>query len=350
MTDTTLCYIEQNGCWLLLHRTKKKNDLNEGKWIGVGGHVEPGETVGQCVRREVLEETGLTLGSVRLRGVVDFISDRWEDEAMYLYTSDDFTGTLTDCSEGVLKWVPKEETFSLPLWEGDRVFLNYLLEDRGFFHLRLHYDENDILVSDRLYPPLILASASPRRRELLEQIGLHPAVVPASVDEAMEGGTPGEIVSSLSSRKAAAAAAGFHGGEVILGADTVVVLDGEILGKPRTHEEAADMIRRLQGKTHEVYTGVTLIRTAGGPGRGTSEARVTFAERTLVRVYPMTEEEIGLYANSGEPMDKAGAYGIQGPFAAFIEGIDGDYTNVVGLPVGKVFQELKKLAPEHFAG
>ena len=115
-TETTLCYIEHDGAYLMLHRVKKKNDLNEGKWVGVGGHLEPGETPEMCVRREVLEETGLTLTSLRLRGTVDFISDRWVSEVMYLYTADSFTGSLIDCNEGVLKWVPKEEIPTLPQW------------------------------------------------------------------------------------------------------------------------------------------------------------------------------------------------------------------------------------------
>lgn len=338
MKNTTLCYIEQEGQYLLLHRTKKQNDLNEGKWIGVGGHVEPDETVEQCVRREVTEETGLVLGNVRLRGVIDFISDRWEDEAMYLYTSDDFCGDLIECNEGDLMWIPKEKIFTLPLWEGDRIFLNYLLEDKSFFHLRLHYDENDDLISDRLLPPVILASASPRRLSLLHQIGIEPAVIPSTIEEVAEGTSPVEIVQSLSRQKAADVAGYFRDGEIVIGADTIVVLDGAILGKPHSHEEAAEMIRRLSGRSHEVFTGVTVIRADAE-----KKVSVTFAERTEVRVTEMTDEEILLYAESDEPMDKAGAYGIQGPFAAFIEGIEGDYFNVVGLPVSRVYRELKNL-------
>ena len=337
MTDTTLCYIEQNGCYLMLHRVKKKNDLNEGKWIGVGGHVEPGESADECVRREVLEETGLVLESARLRGVIDFISDRWENEAMYLYTSDSFSGALTECSEGDLKWVPKDQIFQLPLWEGDRIFLNYLLEDQEFFHLRLHYNERDELISSRLLPSVILASASPRRRELLCQIGMEPIVLPSTVEERMEGETPEEIVKSLSRQKAEDVARAFRNGELIIGADTVVAVDGRILGKPRSHEEAAEMIRSLSGRTHQVCTGVTVIRAG-------MQKTVTFAERTEVRVAKMTEEEILLYAAGGEPMDKAGAYAIQGMFAAFIEGISGDYSNVVGLPVHRVYETVKTLS------
>lgn len=344
MKDTTLCYIERDGAYLMLHRIKKKNDLNEGKWIGVGGHVEAGETPEECVRREVTEETGLVLKEVSLRGVIDFISDRWDDEAMYLYTSSSFEGVLRDCSEGVLRWIPKNEIFTLPLWEGDRIFLNYLLEDRDFFHLRLHYDREDNLKSSRLIPPLILASASPRRRELLRQIGIEAVVLPGAVEEKIEGNSPEEIVQSLSRQKAEAAASLFSHGEIILAADTVVVRGGRILGKPHSHEEACGMIRELAGKTHQVYTGVTLIRA--GDGEKTKRVRRTFSEKTDVHVSPMTEEEILMYAGSEEPMDKAGAYGIQGTFAAFIEGISGDYTNVVGLPLGRVYRELKSLTKD----
>ena len=340
MKDTTLCYIEKDGAYLMLHRNKKENDLNEGKWIGVGGHVEPGESPEECIRREVTEETGLVLSDVKLRGVIDFISDRWEDEAMYLYTSDYFSGELQSCNEGELHWVPKDQIFTLPLWEGDRIFLNYLLEEKSFFHLRLHYDTEDHLKSSRLLPPVILASASPRRRELLLQIDIDPAVIPSSVEEVISDVSPEEIVKSLSRQKARDVAGAFSDGEIIIGADTIVVSGGKILGKPHTHEEAAEMIRSLSGHTHEVLTGVTIIRAGE---ENAQKKEITFAERTYVRVAEMTEAEIMLYAESGEPMDKAGAYGIQGTFAAFIEGIDGDYSNVVGLPLRSVYRALKSL-------
>lgn len=319
----------------MLHRVKKKHDLNEGKWIGVGGHVEQGETPDECVQREVLEETGLTLTGKELRGVVDFVSDRWEAEAMYLYTADSFEGDLVECPEGVLEWIPEQEIFGLSLWEGDRIFLNYLLEDEPFFHLRLHYDGEDNLVSSRRISPLILASSSPRREGLLCQAGFEPVVLPSAVEEGDVSGSPEDMVLALASRKAEACAASFHNGEVVIGADTVVALDGRVLGKPRSHGEAARMIRMLQGRTHSVYTGVCLIRAGG--------SRVSFAEKTEVDVAPMTEEEILLYAESDEPMDKAGAYGIQGVFASFIEGIRGDYYNVVGLPLHRVYEALRKM-------
>lgn len=188
---------------------------------------------------------------------------------------------------------------------------------------------------------IILASNSPRRRELLRQIGVEPEIRPSRIEEKVTAQTPEEVVMELSLQKAEDVAEGAQAGALILGADTVVAVDGRILGKPGSHEEAAEMIRLIQGRAHEVYTGVTLIckEETGSRGR-------TFAEKTQVLVYPMTEEEIKAYADSDEPMDKAGAYGIQGRFAAYIEGIHGDYNNVVGLPVGRVYQEWKNLKKE----
>ena len=146
MIDTTLCYIKKEGSWLLLFRNKKENDLNEGKWIGVGGKCEPGETPEQCVRRETLEETGLTLGKVCCRGVVHFRSDTWEDEEMYLYTSEEFSGELDEnCAEGTLAWIPEDQVMSLPMWEGDRLFLKPLLEGADEISMTLQY-EGDTLV------------------------------------------------------------------------------------------------------------------------------------------------------------------------------------------------------------
>ena len=139
MVETTLCYIESEGRVLLFYRTRKKKDPNQGKWIGVGGHIEKGETPEMCVLREVWEETGLHLLDVRARGIVHFRSDVQPDEDMYLFTAEKFTGTLRDCEEGELAWVEKEKMFSLPMWAGDRVFLQLIQEDRDAFTCTLNY-------------------------------------------------------------------------------------------------------------------------------------------------------------------------------------------------------------------
>ena len=135
MVETTLCYIEHAGRVLLLHRTRRDEDPNRGKWIGVGGHIEPGETPEECALREVREETGLRLLDLRSRGVVRFRSD----EDMYLFTATAFSGRLRECDEGELKWVEKEKMFELPMWEGDRVFLQLLDEGRDKFDCTLQY-------------------------------------------------------------------------------------------------------------------------------------------------------------------------------------------------------------------
>ena len=141
MKDTTLCYIENTkNQTLLLHRTKKKNDLNENKWIGVGGKFEKGETAEECLVREVKEETGLTLDSYTYRGVVDFISDVWEDEKMHLFTAKVTNDTLKECDEGELKWIDNDKVLSMPTWEGDRVFLELIMKNHPFFHLVLQYE------------------------------------------------------------------------------------------------------------------------------------------------------------------------------------------------------------------
>ena len=126
LLQTTLCYLEQNGCYLMLHRIKKKNDVNHDKWIGVGGKLDPGETAEACALREVWEETGLTMQSPAYRGIVDFTCEPWPAERMHLYTCTDFTGTLTDCNEGTLEWVPKPEVENLPIWQGDKIFFRLL--------------------------------------------------------------------------------------------------------------------------------------------------------------------------------------------------------------------------------
>ena len=142
---TTLCYLEDRDRYLMLHRVKKKNDVNHDRWIGVGGHIEFGESPEECILRETKEETGLSLTSFRLRGAVTFVSDRGDFEYMFLFTADGFTGTPHACSEGELEWLPKEKVFSLNLWEGDRIFFRLLAENAPFFSLKLHYDEKDTL-------------------------------------------------------------------------------------------------------------------------------------------------------------------------------------------------------------
>jgi len=193
---------------------------------------------------------------------------------------------------------------------------------------------------------IILASASPRRRELLWQVGIQPVVEPSHVEEMITSTQPEQVVMELSRQKAEDVA-GFHRGEnaAVIGADTVVAVDGMILGKPKDRAEAISMIQRLQGREHQVYTGVTLVfcgktECADAESAACGSTVVTFAEKTDVHVYPMTREQIESYVDTGEPMDKAGAYGIQGRFAAFVKGISGDYNNVVGLPVGQVCQRL----------
>ncbi len=188
---------------------------------------------------------------------------------------------------------------------------------------------------------VILASGSPRRRQLLDQIGIKADIRPSRVEETTTSTDPEAVVTELSSRKAEDVAEQALAGTLILGADTVVAVDGQILGKPESHEDARRMICMIQGRSHQVYTGVTLIYKEEQRSRG-----ITFSERTEVLVYPMSQEEIRAYADSEEPMDKAGAYGIQGRFAAYIQGIHGDYSNVVGLPVGRVWQEWKRLMEE----
>lgn len=141
---TTLCYIEKNNCYLMMHRTKKEQDINEGKWIGVGGHFEKNESPEECLLREVKEETGLTLTSYRLRGIITFCYDGWGCEYMHLYTADAFDGELTkeqmqSCEEGTLHWIPKEEILNLNLWEGDKTFLALLLKNQGMFSMKLEY-------------------------------------------------------------------------------------------------------------------------------------------------------------------------------------------------------------------
>lgn len=234
---------------------------------------------------------------------------------------------------------------------------------------------------------IVLASASPRRRELLEQIGLKFEVAVSNVQEQTSASEPWRVVEELSEQKAEAvlkalgevqdhaqdsaqdsaqgsaqdsaqdsaqnSAADYarngdrsrDGEEVlVVGADTVVAADGSILGKPKNREEAAQMLAMLSGRSHEVYTGVTLLyRTPSG-----QICRKIFHERTEVTFYPMSEAEIDCYVSTGDCMDKAGAYGIQGFCARYIKEIRGDYNNVVGLPVGRLYQEMKNLCGKNF--
>lgn len=233
----------------------------------------------------------------------------------------------------------------------------------------------------------VLASGSPRRRELLGQIGVVPEIRPSHVEEKVSSDVPEEVVMELSGQKAEDVAAELLGQKeenvaaellgqkkedmavellgqkqeyvaveegirqgsdkiLVLGADTVVAVDGMILGKPSSYEEAYEMIKRIQGRTHQVYTGVTMICLNRDKKRGDKSKGVTFAEKTDVTVFAMTEEEIHSYVESGDSLDKAGAYGIQGAFAKYVAGIQGDYNNVVGLPVGRVYQEWKTLMEE----
>lgn len=145
MRNTSLCYIERDGRYLMLHRVKKELDENRDKWIGVGGKFEEGESPEDCALREVREETGLTLLSWRYRGIVTFVSDEWGTEYMHLFTSEDFSGTLRDdCAEGTLEWIEKPRLLSLPIWEGDKIFLRLFDTDEPFFSLKLRY------IGDRL--------------------------------------------------------------------------------------------------------------------------------------------------------------------------------------------------------
>ena len=150
MKMTTLCYIEKEGKYLMLHRVKKHHDINAGKWIGVGGHVENGETPEECLLREVKEETGLVLTAYRLRGLGTFLSDVCEPELMCVFTADAFDGEMIECDEGELAWVEKSDVLALPTWEGDRVFLERLLSgDERFFSIKLRY-EGDKLVEKKI--------------------------------------------------------------------------------------------------------------------------------------------------------------------------------------------------------
>lgn len=197
---------------------------------------------------------------------------------------------------------------------------------------------------------VILASGSPRRKEILQQVGIDFEVLISDVEERTDAVVPEDVVKDLSKQKAGAARDLYQknicrknpvqGKIIFLAADTVVACDGDILGKPGDEAEAFAMLDRLQGNAHKVYTGVTLLAWEAETGR---EEYVTFAESTRVAVRHMTPGQMKDYIATGEPMDKAGAYGIQGAFAAYITGIEGDYYNVVGLPAARVCEELERL-------
>lgn len=187
---------------------------------------------------------------------------------------------------------------------------------------------------------LILASASPRRKELLNQVGYTHSVCPSFAEERTTKTAPDEMVEELSIGKALDVAKNCQekGDITVIGADTVVSYKGQVLGKPKDKEDAYRMLLLLQGEVHQVYTGVTIAQRIDGVLR-----HKTFSECTDVTLYSMTEDEINAYIETQEPMDKAGAYGIQGRFAVYVKAISGDYNNVVGLPVARLHQELKRL-------
>ncbi len=186
---------------------------------------------------------------------------------------------------------------------------------------------------------VVLASASPRRRELLAQIVPEFDVIPSDAEEIVTAKDPQDIVMELAAQKAQSVAQKMSSEEektLVIGADTIVVQNDRVLGKPADEDDAYRMLSALSGKTHQVYTGVCLIRFPGDKVK-------TFYEKTDVTFYPMTEEEIRDYIRTGDPMDKAGAYGIQSGCAGYVRGISGDYNNVVGLPVARLYHEIKDL-------
>ncbi|MBQ4547253.1 MAG: 8-oxo-dGTP diphosphatase [Oscillospiraceae bacterium] len=144
MINSTLCYIKHDGKYLMLHRVKKENDANKDKWIGIGGKFEDKESPEDCILRETKEETGLTLTSYKYRGIVTFVSDRWETEYMHLFTADSFEGELIECDEGELEWIIPEKLDSIPKWEGDKIFLDLLQKEVPFFSLKLRYEGENL--------------------------------------------------------------------------------------------------------------------------------------------------------------------------------------------------------------
>ena len=185
---------------------------------------------------------------------------------------------------------------------------------------------------------IILASASPRRRELLEKAGVHFQIIPSQGEEQITGEDPAQIVEDLSWLKAAQVAAKVEGEVIVIGSDTLVAYEGNVLGKPHDEEDAVRTLQMLQGHTHQVYTGVTVIVRSES-----DEITKTFSKRTDVTFYPVTEEEIRAYVATGDPMDKAGSYDIRGDFSVYVKEICGDYNTVVGLPVSTLIWEMKQM-------
>ena len=140
MLQSTLCYLERGDAYLMLHRVKKEHDANRDKWIGIGGKFEDKESPEDCLFREVREETGLTLTSWKFRGIITFVTDRYETEFMHLYTADGWEGEMIECNEGNLEWLEKKEVFNLKVWEGDKIFFRLLKEERPYFSLKLVYE------------------------------------------------------------------------------------------------------------------------------------------------------------------------------------------------------------------
>ena len=148
MINSTLCYLEKDGKYLMLHRTKKENDINKDKWIGVGGKFEEGESPEECIIRETLEETGLVLKDYKLRCIVTYVSTQWETECMFVFTSNQFEGELKDCNEGDLEWIDKDKILDLNLWEGDKIFIKKMQNQENFFTARFEYDGDKLISSE----------------------------------------------------------------------------------------------------------------------------------------------------------------------------------------------------------
>ena len=198
-----------------------------------------------------------------------------------------------------------------------------------------------------LTKPVILASGSPRRKELLALAGFNFTVCPAKGEEVTSKTLPCDIVCELAHQKAFEIAKAQKAPCYVIGADTIVVFENRILGKPKDSADAVRMVSMLQGNTHQVYTGVTFAGCIRG-----QQILHTFYEKTNVTFYPVTKEDLHAYVDSGDSLDKAGAYGIQGAFAIHVKGIEGDYNNVVGLPIARLYHELDSILPKekiHYA-